>query len=288
MRTADYIRTPVAERLPAYLKTILIHNKMEIVFLEDGRQAKLIAKTDKGYVVDPMAVYQDYETEEEYTEETGNVVQVSKVFKVAPLDVVNAEYKEVLDKIAEQEAVLCQKRSELSKAKHELSQIEKQKTDLGKMIINRTELVNAKRLIVWIKDRIAPRVMDVRSSLKLIISYTVSRYESEEKCWAYSTWSDYENDKGWSTYSEYFDPEYGVKADLTDDEILQITHQRQLKNKFDSYALKSTDPKWLTPENIEKRSELNEQENKNMLKVAEKNLAEAQEKYNKLAGLVTV
>lgn len=257
---------------------------MEIVFLEDGRQANLIAKTDKGYVVDPISKYEDYEGEEEYEEPSGKVLQVAKVFKVAPVDIINEEYKAIIQKVEEQEKILSEKRQELSKAKHELSQIEKQKTDLAKMIINRTELVSAKRLIVWIKGRIAPRIMDVKNSLKLTISYTVSRYQAEEKCWAYGTWSDYDGDKAWSTYGEYFDPEYGIKADLTDEEVLQITHERQTKNEYDSYELRRTDSKWLTQENIEKRAEYVEQENKYLLKEAEKNLFEAREKYNRLTN----
>lgn len=255
---------------------------MQTVYLADGTKANLITKTDKGFVVDPINVYQDYESEEEYEESTGNVKMVDKVYEKPPTEVIEEEYKLIKQKVKDQCVLLSEKMAELNRAKYELSQVQQQKTDAAKMIINRSELVNAKRLIVWIKGWIAPRIMDVKSSLKLTISYTISRYEGEEKCWAYGTWSDYDGDKAWSKYSEYFDPAYGIKADLTDEEILQITHERQNKNEFGEWEISRTDEKWLTSRNIEKRNAHIEQANKNELKNAENDLKIAQEKYNLL------
>jgi hypothetical protein len=266
---------------------------IKTVYLKDGTKAALVAQTDKGYVVDPIEVYRNYMSEdeesEEYEETSGKVKLVDAVYAVAPKDVIEEEYKQILQKVEEQEKLLIEKRSELSKAKHELSQIERQKTDLSKMIINRTEIVNAKRLIVWIKGRIAPRIMDVKSSLKLTVSYSISRYAGagEEKCWAYSAWSDYDGDKAWSTYSEYFDPTYGIKADLTDEEILEITHNRQMNDikEFDNWEIERCDEKWLTHQNIERKRSIIEKSNETAIRNAEQELITLQEKINKLKGL---
>lgn len=268
---------------------------MQTVYLKDGTKAALIAKTEKGYVVDPIEVYRNWisedEESEEYEEPSGNVKMVDAVYSIAPKEVVEGEYGEILKKVEEQEKILQEKISEVSKIKHELRQLEQTKTNTAKMIFNRNELVNAKRLIVWIRGKIAPRIMDKKNSLKLTVSYIISQYGSiEEKCWAYSAWSDNRDEERWSSYSEYFDPEYGIKADLTDEEILQITHERQMKNseKFDNWEIERCDERWLTPQNIEKKYALIEKSNENALKNAEQELIKAQEKVDKLKNSLAV
>jgi hypothetical protein len=253
---------------------------MNIIYLKDGTKANLITKTDKGYVVDPYQSYHDYETKDEYEEPSGNIMLVDKVYESAPMNVIEEEYKQTLLKLEEQRGALTIVRNACQKAEHELEIIKRQKTDLSKLIINRKELKEAKRLIVWIKGQIAPRIMDSTNRLKLTISYTISQYNSEEKCWAYSCWDDC--DQRWSSYSEYFDPEYGIKTDLTDEEILSITHDRQRNNEYDSHAINRTDEKWLTPENLEKKKEFDLNRNERDLIAAENELLKIQERIDRL------
>lgn len=252
---------------------------MQTVYLKDGTKANLIAKTDKGYVVDPINVYQDYESEEEYEDSTGEVKMVDKVYEKPPIEVIEEEYKQILQKVEEQEKLLKEKTSELTRTRFELAQLMQQKTDTAEMIFNRSELANAKRLVVWIKGNIAPRIMDVNSDTQLTISYTISKYKAEERCWA-SVWNEY-NDN-WSTYSERFDEKYGIRADLTDEEILKITLDRQDCEHFDNRDIETVDEKWLTAKNIEKKKAYIERCNINALKAAERDLKAAQEKLDKL------
>jgi hypothetical protein len=253
---------------------------MNIVYLKDGTKANLVTKTEMGYVVDPFRSYHDYETKDEYEEPSGSIMLVDKVFESAPKEVVEEEYKQIRAKVEEQEKLLQEKMSEFNRAKIELSQTQTAKTNAAKMIINRSELKAAKRLTIWIKDQIAPRIMDVKNSLKLTISYDISQYQSTEKCWSYSCWSDTE--ERWSSYSEYFDSEYGIKADLTDEEIMAITLERQRKNVFDSHCIMRTDDKWLTPENLEKSNDMQEKRKQRDLIDAENELVKIQEKIDKL------
>lgn len=261
---------------------------MQTVFLKDGTKANLITKTDNGYVVDPLQVYHEYDTHEEYEEPSGSLLLVDKVYETAPKDVIEEDYRQLLQTVVGQEKALIEKRAELNRLKYEMSQLESAKTDLAKMYINRKELVDAKRLVIWIKGRIPPRIMDVKNNLKLVISYTISRYESQEQCWSYGLWSDYASEKSWSSYSEYYDPEYGIKTDLTDEEILKITYDRQEKNKYDLMEIGRTNEKWLTAANIIKRQEYIEKSNEIILRQAENELAEAQKKVNKLKNELTV
>lgn len=258
---------------------------MELVYLEDGRQAKMIAKTDKGYVVDPLAVYQDYETEEEYAEPSGKVVQVAKVFKVAPVEVVNAEYKAILDKIAEAEQQVREKRNELSQLEYT---VKNTKTDIDRYIINREQLRLAKRLIAFDKNAIVPKVMGGDKSHKFTVSYEISQYKNEERCWVSSLWSE-NKDSTWSS-SNYFDAEYGIMTDLTDDEIKAITFERQTKHGikyFYENQIMHTGDEWLTPEFQAEKKRLIELNSTREFEKAKDELKKAQENYNKLAGLVT-
>lgn len=259
---------------------------MQTIFLKDGTQANLIAKTDKGYIVDPLEIYRDYESKEEYQEPSGNVKLVDKIYEVAPVAVIQEEYKAILEKVTEQEKFLAEKRHELRDVQNEIDRLSRTKTDLQKMIINREELKKAKRLTVWVKSSIAPRIMDIKNSLKLNISYSITQWEVEEKCWAYSAWSH--NDDRWSSYSEYFDEKYGVKADLTDEEILFITHERQRKTNFESYEIGRTHDKWLTPENIIIKGEYILKEKERNLVSAEKELIAIQDKITKLKTALAV
>ncbi|HWJ30457.1 MAG TPA: hypothetical protein VNS32_28245, partial [Flavisolibacter sp.] len=227
-----------------------------------------------------LMVYDD--EGEIFTEPSGRVEIVDKVYTKAPAEVINEEFKQIAEKVAEQENLLREKRDELSKAQYEVNQLQKMKTDLSKLLINRQELIKAKRLVVWIKGHIAPRIMDVKNNLKLTISYSISQYQAEEKCWAYSCWAD--SEERWSSYSEYFDPVYRIKADLTDEEILTITHERQKGNEYSSHIFSRTDDKWLTPESLVEKKRLMELDRVRDLERAEVELKKAQATYNRLAG----
>lgn len=255
---------------------------MEIVFLEDGRQARLIAKTDKGYVVDPMAVYRDYETEEEYTEETGNVIQVAKVFKVAPVEIVNAEFKAILDKITEQEDILREKRNELSQLEYK---IKNTVTQVDRYIINREHLRLAKRLVVFQKDAIAPMIMGGDKSYKFTVSYEISQYQNEERCWVSSLWNEDRN-SNWGS-SQYFDAEYGIMVDLTDEQIKEITFERQNKRglkAFNENQIVHTVDEWLTPLFQDEKKRLIEFNKGAQLRYATEELKKAQENYDRLVN----
>lgn len=255
---------------------------MQEIFLKDGRIADLVAKTEKGYIVDPHRIYHDYETKEEYTEASGRVEVVDEVFESSPRDLIEAEYQQVLAKVEEKELVLEEKSKELRTVEYELKQIQKQKTDAAKMIINREELTKAKRLTIWIRDQIEPKIMDVKNPLKLTISYNVSQWDkTEENCWFYACYTDH-----WSSYGEYYDPIYGIKADLSDEEILQITHERQSSVKFEPHSITCTADKWLTPENLQKKAEILANDKVNELKRAEAELIITQQKIEKLKSEV--
>jgi hypothetical protein len=263
---------------------------MQTVFLKDGTQANLITKTEKGYVVDPFETYQDYEGEQGYSEPSGNLKLVEKVYEVAPRTLIDAEYEEIVQKVEAQEKLLSEKRAELRQAQNEIDRIKGIKTDTSRYIINREELRNAKRLILWPRNYIAPRVMDGSKSHKFTVSYDITQYNGEEKAWASQLWSEDKN-SNWGN-SEYFDEQYGIKVDLTDEQILALTHQRieRFKKEGNSWrsTLLRTADEWLTPEYIEEKNAIKADERKHDLDRAEKEFKEAQAKYESLQKSLTV
>jgi hypothetical protein len=264
---------------PPFFKHFNSHN-MELVYLEDGRQAKMIAKTDKGYVVDPLDTFQDYDTEEEYSEPSGKVVQVAKVFKVAPVEVVNEEYKAILDKVEEQESLLRQKRNELIDLEYKIKDT---KTNIDRYVINREQLRTAKRLIVFRKDAICPMVMDGSKSYKFTVSYEIIQYKNEERCWVSSLWNEDKN-SNWGS-SQYFDEEYGIMTDLTDDQIKEITFERQdkrgLKAFYENQIVHTAD-EWLTPLFLAEKKRLIEFNKGAELRKVTEELKKAQEAYDRV------
>lgn len=263
---------------------------MQTVYLKDGTQANLIAKIEKGFVVDPIKIYHDHEGEEEYNEPSGDVMMVEKVYETAPKELIQEEYKDILLKVEEQEKVLADKREEIRKLDREVANLKNTKTDTSRYIINREQLRTAKRLILWPTNSIAPRIMDGGSSHKFTVSYEISQYKNEERAWCYKLWEENKSNS-WSS-SEYFDEQYGIKTDLTDEQILHFTHQRisRFKKDFHSWenVLLRTDDSWLTPEYILLKSELKDKARQNALIKAKQEVEKAQAELVRLQNEVTV
>lgn len=222
---------------------------MSQVYLKDGTIADLVDKTAQGFLVNPYNVYYGYEGEEDAAP-SGNLKMVQEVFDKAPIALIDADYKSILDLYdAKQVEVneLCKKVTEI---KREVAKLEATKTDFTKCIFNRSELKNAKRFIVFKKDSIVPLVMDNKNQLKLSINYEISNYTVEEKVWVSKVSFDC-----WSS-SDFFDNKYGIFIDLTDEEILSKCLERQKEIgvvKFNDHYIKGTPDSWLTPEFLEKK-----------------------------------
>jgi hypothetical protein len=250
-------------------------------YLKDGRMADLITKTDKGYLVDPYIVWNDYDGQAE-SAPSGVVELVSEVFITAPVEFIETEYKKVLERVNEQEKIWRDRQTELQKLNSEISILRNQKTDLSRYIINREELRTAKRLILWPTNEIVPRIMDGKESHKFSVSYEISQYIERERVWCYKGYTEQKNEGSWSSYSEYFDEQYGVKVDLTDEEILALTIERIHRFKKNSCSwpvvLLRTPDKWLSPEYIAEKAAIKEKNRIAEIEKAKGELDAAQKK----------
>lgn len=264
---------------------------MSTIFLKDGRMADLVTKTDKGYLVDPYISWNDYDGQAE-SAPSGNVELVAEIFNSAPIDLIDSEYKAILQKVQEQEKILAIQRAEVNELNRQTMAAKNQKTDLSRFIINREELRTAKRLVLWPTDEIKPRIMDGSKSHKFSLSYEISQYKGEERVWCYKVHNEERRGDGYSTYSQYYDETYGIKIDLTDEEILKMTQDRIGRFKKDYHSWKNillrTDDEWLTPEYIEEKKQLKEADRQYQITQAEKELAKAKDNLEKLKKELTV
>ena len=260
---------------------------MSTVYLKDGAKATLVSKIEDGFVIRrhmlcrPCSESDEYQ--EEYEEVCDAVEIVKEVFSAAPVWIIEGQCKTAQIKVEIQEKILAERIQQLKETERELIKLKMQKTDISRYIINREQLRTAKRLILFVNGHVMSRVLDGSKSHRFTVSYEITQYREQEKCWAYKLWSE-NKDSGWST-SEYFDEQFGIKTDLTDEEIKTAAFERLSKKKFSDIhesILLQTPDEWLTPEWIQEKMQRKDRKEKQDLQSAEKALAEAQARVDRL------
>lgn len=249
---------------------------MQQIYLKDGRVADLVIKTEKGYLVDPYCVFKYYEDNEE-SAPSGNVELVQEVFIEAPKPFIESECKKVYDRIE----VLSLERDKLQEEKsnllREVDSLKRQKTDLAKLVFNRSDIKNAKRLVVFPKDSIAPVIYDQVNMHKLTLSIEVSDYNPKIRAWIYRFYGD-----GSYSNGDYFDEKYGVKCDLSDEEVMVLTLERLASNQWSEWIISRTDDKWLTPEFIEKKRQILARDAEREIETTKKEIEKYQKRLSEL------
>lgn len=243
--------------------------------------ADVVTKTDKGYLVDPYVTFKYYEDNEE-SAPSGKVELVQEIFETPPTELIEAECQRIYDRMAIISAEKDKLEKEAGILRSEVSTLQKTKTDLGKLIINRSEIKNAKRIILFEKDKIPPFIMEEGKKItKINLSYQISQWENQERAWSYELgWGD-----SWSS-GQYFDEDYNLMFDLTDEEILRIAKERQIKKVFPDWAIKSTPDQWLTEEMLKKKQCIKANERLAEIDRWNKEIVKANENLAKLNGQV--
>lgn len=243
---------------------------MNTFYLKDGRLAELITKTDKGYLIDPYVTFRTYEDETD-SAPSGDYEFVDQIFNEAPKELIEAECQKIYDRmniISTERDKILEEKNILSR---EVESLKREKTNLTRLIFNRSDIKNAKRFVVFPSNQIAPVIYDQQNRHKLSLSIEITDYDPKIRAWVYKFCGDDRYASG-----DYFDEEYGVKCDLTDDEIMALNMQRVSAKKFDDWVVKRTDDKWLTPELIERKNIILNNEKIAERSAKEKQLAEIQ------------
>lgn len=254
---------------------------MEKIYLKNGQEANLIKEIDGQYLVDPYEYYQGHEGEE-YNEPSGSLQIVDKVFKTAPLPVIDEEYKILTDKIQQARTESSKIQGEIYSAQKELDNIKKTTTDVSKYIINRKEISEAKRITYFSEKGWMPVDWTPKSSWGTKISASIKIRGGEETFWVYKLYDDYD------TSSDNIDAKYGFLLDKTDEEIEQITKERISYyegigvDKLSSYALCGVDDKYLSDTLKEKKSIIIKDKAESDRIKTEKEIKELTEKLERL------
>lgn len=249
---------------------------METVFLKDGRAAVLVAKTDNLFIVEILHSFTSYEGEE-IIKKSGKMETVEEIFQAPPIEIFD-EHLKLISRLADEKAVeVTALQLEALTLKGEIKGLKDQKTNLQKFIINRSELVNAKRIIMFNEREIAPVIMDGKTGIKFSINHVISQYEGKMRIWSYSICEE-----GYDGPSNYFDKNYGIYIDLTDEELLLLVRERAEKMKIDDWQLMETADKWLSLDLFRRKHSLIENEVKNEISRAKDEMEKSAKKYEQL------
>jgi hypothetical protein len=192
---------------------------MEVVYLKNGQSALLEKKIDdENYLVSPSFIYYEYDGQE--NEDWGQAIVVKEIFSKPPVENISKEFLNKLDSVQKKTEELKSITKEVDSARHELGKIERQKTDLSKLIFNRSEFKNAETIAAFSGSNVEPFVLSEKLKKNLRISIEILLPKGEERAWVYKIYDD------WYGSSNYVDQEYGFLFDKSEEELAEIARKR--------------------------------------------------------------
>ncbi len=255
---------------------------MELVFLSNGQACYLKEKIGSKYIVNKVFEYEDEENGWQEVQDANDIV-VDAIFKKPPVEKIDAEIKELQLKKKQTLSEISELESKKRTVKNEVEQITKTQVSNSKFIINRSDLINAKRLALFMKDRPLPKLMDStnKSFRGLKVSLTVEISTGLERSWGYSLYYDYDGS------SDYLCEKYGILINPTQEEVDAMIVKRLSEFKFSDHWMKSVDDKYLTADQLKQKNEYLESERVKEKEKLEKQILETKEKLSKLQSANT-
>lgn len=258
---------------------------MKKVYLENGQEAIFHKKiSDNEFIVSPIYIhsyeaFSDEETDEHYEIE-GDKKIVDRIFEAPPLPKLQKEFEDLSNKLHEAQENFENLQHDLRVKQSELSRIEQQTTNLNKLIVNRSEFLNAKRITFFPESRILPIIHDVKSKYGIRISIELKIVSGEERSWG----TKFEIDE-YDGCSEFVDSNYGFLFDKTDDEIAQLAKERATlkQSQFRDWVIEKTPDKYLPEPLIEKKNKLAEATRKKYKEKIEHEINNLKSRLEKLA-----
>lgn len=221
---------------------------MNIVYLSNGQACYLKEKIGNKFIVNKVFEYEDEDYGLQEVKDTNDIV-VDAVFDKPPVEKIDAEIKELQIKKNQTISEISELESKKRTIENEVAKITKTQISNSKFIINRTDILNAKTLALFVKDRPNPIQMSSNDKsfrgLKLSLNIEIST--GIERSWGYQLYFDY------SGSGDYLCEKYGILINPTQEEIDSTIRKRILEFKFSDYWIKGVDDKYLTPELIEQK-----------------------------------
>lgn len=251
---------------------------MESGYLPNGQACYIKEKIGEKFVINKVYEHDD----EEYGWQEiidQNDVLVDVVLKTKPIEKISQDIKDLnLEKEEAQKQI-----NELNRQKRELNseiqRITSTKINNEKLIVNRSELLKAQKLVLFIKDRIMPITMNNsdKNFRGLRLSLTIDILTGKERSWGAELYFDYGHNS-----SNYLCEKYGILIDPTDEEVEQTIKKRVLELEFSDYWVKATDDKYLSKELIQRKKEIIKKETLVEKEKLTKLLQETKEKLSNL------
>lgn len=247
------------------------------VYLRNGQKAELIKKVDDQFLVDPYMYYQGYDGED-YEDQSGNFQLVNEVFTEAPRAVLDKE----IAVLQETKVKLFEQVSEVNKtltdAERKLYALKNEKTDLSKFIINRKELIDAKRIVAFKEDQVMPSDFNPLCKGGMKLSFTLEMRYGRENIYTYHLYSD-----GYDGYNDSWSNSSKIDKLMYDPTEEQIENEIKLRasklTEYKSYYQSSIPEKYLPESVLSQKHEQIKKEKESTIEKAKKDLEEAKAKY---------
>lgn len=174
-----------------------------------------------------------------------------ELFDAPPVEVLNTEIGDLNKQIISKKNELKNIDAEIRKFNLELSRLQKTQIDNEKFIINRTELLKANTITMFPSGSIAPITKDKndKSFYGLKLSMEIKIQDGEANMWGYKLYHDYGD-----SFSYHLDKRYGVFVDISEEEAIKTSKQRQEEISFNDSEIMRTPDQWLNEKNLAKKA----------------------------------
>lgn len=211
-----------------------------IYYLKSGEACQLKEKIGDRFIVNKLFSYKDHDGDLcEVLSDTDTIV--AEIYPSPLVSVIAEEISQLkIDKKAV-EKELRDKETQLRLIKFDIAKETSTLVNNKNFIINKTEFLKAKRLVLFEKDRVMPmdsasREKDIRG---LKISFEITLTENQERSWGYQLiYDSFPNGR-------YLCPKYGYMINPTDEEVEERILLRLKELKFDDWEISRINDKYL-------------------------------------------
>jgi len=254
---------------------------MKTVYLKNGQQANLVEQIGNRFVVQRIMTYENYDNEygSHDVEIEGDEEVVNEIFENPPKQKIDSEITELESKKKTIQEEIQTLKNDKSKLTLEVNSIQRTQIDSERFIINRSDIMKAKEIVLFPKDRVMPivRSSEDKSMRGLKVSFEIAISDGKERAWGYKLYHEY-NDH----YSQFLCEKYGILVDPTQEQIDETIVKRLTYLKFDDRQIAYTDDKYLTSEQIKTKETYLATEKQKSIESNKKQIADLKEKIDRL------
>ena len=211
-----------------------------IYYLKSGEACQLKEKIGDRFIVNKLFSYEDHEGDLcEVLSDTDTIVD-----EIYPSPLVSVIAEEISQLKIDKKAVekeLRDKETQLRLIKFDIAKETSTLVNNKNFIINKTEFLNAKRLVLFEQGRVMPIDSANRNNNMrgLKLSFEIKLSEKQENAWGYKIYDDA------LSSGNYLCPKYGYMINPTDEEVEERIWLRLKELEFNDWIISTVDDKYL-------------------------------------------